>query len=99
MLHRNRRTAALVTTVIFLASYFGEMVTGFVESLEAIRPLPLFHYFDSSAELFTRGVQARDLAVLFGLAALFLALALLGFQRRDITVGAWPWQRAHEHPE
>ena len=90
----NRRTAALVTTVVFLTSYFGEMLTGAVQSLEVIRPLPLFYYFDSSAELFTSGVQARDLAVLLGLAALFFALALLSFQRRDITVGAWPWRRA-----
>jgi len=90
----NRRIAALVTTVIFLASYFGEMVTGFVQSLEAIRPLPLFYYFDSSAELFTQGVRTRDLVVLFSLAALFYALALWSFERRDITVGAWPWRRA-----
>ncbi len=26
--------------------------------------------------------------------AVFLALALVGFQRRNVTVGAWPWQRA-----
>ena len=90
----NRRTAALVTTAVFLTSYFGEMLTGSVQSLEVLRPLPLFYYFDSSAGLFTNGVQARDLAVLLGLAALFFALALLSFQRRDITVGAWPWQRA-----
>ena len=80
--------------MIFLASYFGEMVTGFVQSLEVIRPLPLFYYFDSTAELFTQGVQTRDFAVLFGLAALFFGLALWSFERRDITVGAWPWRRA-----
>ena len=88
----NRRTAALVTTVAFLASYLGEMLTASVQSLEVIRPLPLFYYFDSSAELFANGVQGRDLAVLLGLAALFFALAVASFQRRDITVGAWPWR-------
>ena len=90
----NRRAAALVTTVLFIASYLGETLTGLVQSLEVFRPLSLFYYFDSSTELFTNGVQARDLAVLFGLAALFFVLALLSFQRRDITVGAWPWQSA-----
>ena len=90
----SRRTAALVTTVVFIASYLGEMLTGFVQSLTFAKPLSLFYYFDSSTELFTKGVQARDLAVLFGLAALFFVLALWSFQRRDITVGAWPWQRA-----
>jgi len=90
----NRRTAALVVTVVFIASYLGEMLTGFVQSLDFAKPLSLFYYFDSTAAMFSQGAQPRDLAVLFGLAALFFVLALLSFQRRDITVGAWPWQRA-----
>ena len=65
-----------------------------VRETNLIRPLPLFYYFDSSSELFTQGVQTRDLVVLFSLATLFFALALWSFERRDITVGAWPWRRA-----
>ena len=90
----NRRTAAVVTTVLFIASYLGESLTGLVQSLNVFKPLSFFYYFDSSAELFPNEIQARDLAVLLGLAAFFFALALLSFQRRDVTVGAWPWQRA-----
>ena len=93
----NRRTAALATTVIFLASYFGETLAGFVESLDAIKPLSLFYYFDSSVTLFTKGVKAGDVWLLLGLAALFFILALLSFQRRNVMVGAWPWQRAKIH--
>ena len=89
----SRRSAALATTAVFVASYLGTPITNSVRSLEAFRPLSLFYYFDSSAALFTNGVQARDLAVLLGLAALFFVLALLSFGRRNITVGAWPWQR------
>ena len=90
----SRRTAALVTTVIFIANYFGENLAGFVESLDALKPLSLFSYFDSSATVFTEGVKAGDVGVLLGVAALFFGLALLGFQRRNVTVGAWPWQRS-----
>jgi ABC-2 type transport system permease protein len=90
----NRRTAALVLTVIFIASYFGENLAGYVESLDFIKPYSLFTYFDSSTGVFKDGVQAGDVGLLIGVAALFFVLALLSFQRRNVTVGAWPWQRA-----
>jgi len=89
-----RRTAAVAMTVIFVSSYFGGILAGFVESLDAIRPLSLFYYFDTSASVFKDGVQAGDVLFLLGVAALFFGLAVLSFQRRDVTVGAWPWQRA-----
>lgn len=90
----NRLTASMATTIIFLGSYFGETLAGMVRALEAIKPFSLFTYFDSSAALFSKGVQAGDVGVLLGVAAFFFVLALLSFQRRDITVGQWPWQRA-----
>ena len=90
----NQATASMAATVVFLVSYFGEILAGSVESLDAIKPFFLFYYFDSSAELFSKGVQARDVAILLGVAAVFFVLALLSFERRDITVGQWPWQRA-----
>jgi hypothetical protein len=31
--------------------------------------------------------------VLVGIGLVALLLALISFQRRDITVGQWPWQR------
>lgn len=89
----NRRTAALTTTVIFLASYFGETLAGFAESLDVIKPFSLFTYFDSSSALFIEGIQASDVWTLLIVAAVFFGLALLAFQRRNVTVGAWPWQR------
>ena len=89
-----RRTAAMTATVLFIASYFGNGLSGMVGSLEPLRPLSLFHYFDATAELFTEGVQAGDAALLLGVALVFCLLALISFQRRNITVGAWPWQRA-----
>jgi ABC-2 type transport system permease protein len=89
----SRRLAALTLTVVLIASYFGENMAGMVESLEVIKPFSLFTYFDSSSKVFTDGVQAADVGVLLAVAAFFFALALLSFQRRNVTVGAWPWQR------
>ncbi len=90
----NHLTASMATTIVFLLSYFGNILAGSVESLSAIQPFPLFYYFDTSAELFSKGVQARDVSILLGVAVFFFVLALLSFERRDITVGQWPWQRA-----
>ncbi|MFP6581015.1 MAG: ABC transporter permease subunit [Candidatus Hydrogenedentota bacterium] len=90
----NRRIASMATTVVFVASYLGEMLARSVDSLEVIRPIFLFHYFDSSANLFLRGVQFNDVAILAGIALVFFVLTLISFQRRDITVAQWPWQRA-----
>jgi ABC-2 type transport system permease protein len=90
----SRRIAALATTVIFIASYFGETLAGFVESLDAMKTFSLFYYFDSSVTIFTDGAQAGDAGLLLAVAAVFFLLTLLSFQRRNVTVGAWPWQRA-----
>ncbi len=90
----NRRIASIATTVVFVASYLGEMLAQSVDSLDVIRPIFLFHYFDTSANLFLEGVQFNDVAILFGIAMVFFALTLISFQRRDITVAQWPWQRA-----
>ena len=90
----DRRTASIATTAVLLVSYLGEMVAMNVDSLNGIRPFLLFHYFDASAAVFLEGVQASDVGILLGVAFVFYILALVSFQRRDITVGQWPWQRA-----
>jgi len=90
----NRRLAALALTVIFVASYFINSLGRLIDSLAGIRPFSLFYYLDTSTAVFKDGVQPRDVAVLLGVAAVFFGLALLSFQRRNVTVGAWPWQRA-----
>jgi ABC-type transporter Mla maintaining outer membrane lipid asymmetry ATPase subunit MlaF len=40
-----------------------------------------------------------DVLILLGMAAAFFALALFGFQRRNVTVGAWPWQQGATLPQ
>jgi len=88
-----QRSAALTLAVFFIASYFGENLASHVESLSSLEPYSIFTYFDTSATVFREGVQTKDVVVLLGVAALFFVLALLSFQRRNVTVGARPWQR------
>ncbi|MGD9345714.1 MAG: ABC transporter permease subunit [Candidatus Aminicenantes bacterium] len=89
----NRRTAIVVMTVYFIASYFGENLAGVVNSLRPIGYFSLFNYYNTTATIFSNGPQLSDMMILLGIAAVFYALALICFRRRNITVGAWPWQR------
>jgi len=89
----SRKAAAITLTVIFIASYLGENLANDVASLAPLKPYSLFSYFDSTVNVFQQGVRAKDVLVLLALAALFLVLALISFQRRNVSVGAWPWQQ------
>lgn len=89
----NRRLTTIVMSFFFIASFFGENIAGMVESLEFIQYLSIFNYYDTTATIFSDGPQLSDIAVLIGVAVVFFALALIAFQKRNITVGAWPWQK------
>jgi len=89
----NRRAAAMLATVVVLVSYLGSNLAGMVSSLESLENFFLFHFYDATAEAFENGQQTGDLLILLGVGLVAFGLALLFFQRRDITVGAWPWQR------
>lgn len=88
------RIAAITLTVFFFVSYFTENFASHVESLSPLEPYSIFAYFDTSANVFREGVQAKDVLVLLAVAAVFFVLALLSFRRRNVTVRVWPWQRA-----
>jgi len=89
----NRRIAAIVMTVYFIASYFGENIARMVKSLEPIKYFSLFNYYNTTETIFTEGTQLLDILILLGIAAVFFILALICFNRRNITVGVWPWQQ------
>jgi ABC-2 type transport system permease protein len=89
----SRRIASTTATVIMIVSYFGNTLAGLVEALEKVQFLFAFHYFKSS-ELLTSGPVVRDVLTLLVASAAFLVLTLLSFERRNVTVSAWPWQRA-----
>lgn len=89
----SRRLAMLIGFLILTTAYFGENIGGMVSSLEPIRPLSLFTYFDSSSAVFRDGIDPSNLAILLIISAVAFLLAVISFQIRDVTVGNWPWQR------
>jgi len=89
-----RRIASIIGTVIVLVSYFAGNLAGQVESVKNLRYMSLFTYYNSTATAFSKGQQAGDVAVLVSVIVVAFALAVVFFNRRNITVGAWPWQRA-----
>jgi ABC-2 type transport system permease protein len=89
----SRRIAVGISTAVVLISYLGSNLTGMIESLEAIEWLFVFHFFDASAQAFAQGQQTSDVLVLLGITLGMYACALFFFHKRDLTVGAWPWQK------
>lgn len=90
----SRRIAAMIATAIMIVSYFGNNLANSTTELEPFEPFFLFTYLDSSGRAVTEGQQTGDVLVLLGIGLVAFALALFFFQQRDLTVGAWPWQRA-----
>ena len=89
----NRRLAMMMGFLVLIVSYFGENLGGMLEELEVIRPFSLFTYFDSSSVAFADGVDLGNIAVLLLISIIAFGLAIVSFNRRDVTVGNWPWQR------
>jgi ABC-2 type transport system permease protein len=89
----SRRAAATLAMIVVLVSYLGSNLSGMIDALEPFRGLFLFHYFEATGEALVQGQQPGNQAVLTAVALAAFALAVFFFQRRDITVGAWPWQR------
>lgn len=88
-----RRIAALIAAVIIIVSYFGTNLGNTVSSLESLQPLFLFNYLDFTGTSITEGQLTSDMLILMGIGLAAFALALVFFQLRRLTVGAWPWQR------
>lgn len=89
-----RRIAALIAAVVLIVSYFGSNLAGSTAALQPFEPFFLFTYLDSTGDSVVRGQQTGDMLVLMAIGVAALALALFFFERRKLTVGAWPWQRA-----
>jgi ABC-2 type transport system permease protein len=89
----SRRVASVIATAVVIASYLGSNLTGMISSLEAAQNFFLFHFYEATAQALEQGQQAGNMLVLLAVALVAFGIAVLFFQRRDITVGAWPWQR------
>jgi len=89
----SRMLAVTVMIAFYLVSYLLQSIAALVESLEGIKALSIFNYFDSTTTVFEEGIKFGDVAVLLTIAVAFFGLALVFFEQRNITVGEWPWQR------
>jgi len=90
----NRRFASMIAAAVLVVGYFGSNLAASTTALEPFEPFFLFTYLDASGTAVMEGQAAGDMFVLLGIGLVSFALALFFFQRRDLTVGLWPWQRA-----
>ena len=89
----SRRIAGMIATVVVVVSYLGSNLTGMITSLEAAQKFFLFYFYEATAGALENGQQAGNVMILLAVALVAFGLAVFFFQIRDITVGAWPWQR------
>ena len=89
----NRSVALGVAMAAVFLSFFGDNLAGMAPVLEPLQPfLPHFH-FESVVQMLVGDVAWREVGILLAIGAGFITLAVLSFRRRNLTVGAWPWQR------
>ncbi len=90
----SRRIAAAISAAILVISYFGRNLAGSTSALEPFERFFLFTYLDATGKAVIEGQQVSHMLILLVTGLVAFALALFFFQRRKLTVGAWPWQQA-----
>jgi ABC-2 type transport system permease protein len=80
----NRSTAAGIPIGLLVVMYLVQSLSPQIESLRAINWLSLFHYYLGHSPL-KFGLDLLDTAILAATAAVLLAIALVGFERRDLA--------------
>lgn len=90
----SRRIAGTISAIILVVSYFGSNLANSTTALEPFEPFFLFTYLEGTGKAVMEGQQTGNLLVLIAIGLVSFALALFFFERRNLTVGAWPWQRA-----
>ena len=88
-----RRIASIIAAAVLVVGYFGSNLAGSTSVLEPFEPFFLFTYIDSSGEAVLNGQRIEDVLVFLAIGLVSLVLGVIFFQRRKLTVGAWPWQR------
>jgi ABC-2 type transport system permease protein len=80
----NRGASIGITVALLVVMYLVDALANIVDGLGAIRPLSLFHYYMGGDPL-RNGLSFPDAAVLAAVAAIFLALSVVAFERRDLA--------------
>jgi len=89
----NRRIASMISAAILVVSYFGNNLSASTTELEPLTPYFLFTYLDATGNAVRAGQATGDMILLLTIGIASFALALFFFSQRNLTVGAWPWQR------
>jgi ABC-2 type transport system permease protein len=80
----NRAAAIGVAVALMIAMYLIDALANIVDGLNTIRPLSLFKYYTAHDPL-RYGLDLGDTVVLVGVTAIFLVIALVLFERRDLA--------------
>jgi ABC-2 type transport system permease protein len=80
----NRGAAIGVAVGLMVAMYLVDALANIVDGLNAIRPLSLFRYYMGDDPL-RNGLPLGDVAVLAAVCLVFLGVALVAFDRRDLA--------------
>jgi ABC-2 type transport system permease protein len=92
----NRKTAAVVSAVYFVVSYFGKHIAYFVKPIEWLKYACLFNYYNTTGTIFTNGIVLSDIVVLLGVSVLFFMLSIVFFKKRNISVGTLTCHKIHK---
>ena len=90
----SRRVALMLAAAVLVVGYLGPNLAASTAALEPFEPFFLFTYLDPAGQAIQNGQGFGDMLVLVLVGLVALALAVFFFGRRNLTVGAWPWQRA-----
>lgn len=74
-----------VTAAVTLAAYVVKTYAPLVEAMKPYQKLSPF-YYGNAAKPLTNGLNPEHVAILVGLTAICLLVALVAFQRRDVAV-------------
>jgi ABC-2 type transport system permease protein len=82
----NRAYASGGAIALGTAGYFANTIAAGVNALSWLRYASPFYYYGAGLPL-VKGIDWPHVSILLGVAALFIALTVRSFQRRDITIG------------
>jgi ABC-2 type transport system permease protein len=80
----NRAASIGAAVGLLVVMYLVDAVSNIVDGLRTVQPLSLFHYYMGGDPL-RNGVSLADAGVLSAVAIVFLAVALIAFERRDLA--------------
>ena len=90
----SRRVASIIAAAVLAVGYFGSNLAASAPIIEPFEPFFLFTYLDAAGKAVVEGQALGDILVLLGTGLVAFTLAVFFFQKRRLTVGMWPWQRA-----